>query len=136
MAAVLYIADSFEAPPIPGCAQVLLGDSASYWFLYRYFEAAKLPLRKEELIDLYGGAEISGYQLDRLIDELELAASDVSVWASPRNVLLGWNSELVERKTERRQELKKEDALKVIGSILALAREAKAQGRKLISSGD
>ena len=40
-------------------------DDGNYWFLNRYFEAANLG-SKMMLIDLYDGASIESYQLDRL----------------------------------------------------------------------
>ena len=56
-------------PANPPERSVWLDSNGCYWYLYRYFEGAKVQ-RTEELIDLYGSAEIDGYELDRLEDEL------------------------------------------------------------------
>jgi hypothetical protein len=136
MAAVIYVANAFDGAPQAGCPRVILEDTAVYWFLYRYFEAANLPPAKEELIDLYGAAEIGGYQLERLIEELRVAEADARARPAEWSVLLGWHGEKMGRETERRAVLKREDALATIGSILALAGDAQKHGRKLISSGD
>jgi hypothetical protein len=76
MAADIYVAENFRADRVnPPERSVWLNDTACYWYLYRYFEGAKIQ-RSEELIDLYGGAEIDGYELDRLKDELIAACND------------------------------------------------------------
>jgi len=66
--------------------RLLLNDDGYYWFLYRYFEAANLD-RGAELIDLYGGAELAGYQLERLAEELQQALRDVEAGPAEWNGL-------------------------------------------------
>jgi hypothetical protein len=78
MAASIYVAENFRATRAnPSERSVWLDDTGCYWHLYRYFEGAKVQ-RAEELIDLYGGAEIDGYELDRLEDELMAAREDAN----------------------------------------------------------
>jgi hypothetical protein len=136
MAAIVYTSKSHDEGPQAGCEHVLLDDSAAYWFLYRYFEAANLSPAKEELIDLYGAAEIGGYQLERFIEELQLAEIDAKARPPEWSVLLGWHGAKMAKDTERREVLKRDDAIHIIRSLLKLAEDAQSRGLKLISSGD
>jgi hypothetical protein len=70
MAALIYVADASNlANPSSAAESVMLESDGIYWFLYRYFEGANLN-HASELIDLYGGGTIEGYQLHRLRTEL------------------------------------------------------------------
>ncbi len=90
MAATIYVAESWRTttPANPPEQSVSLDDTGCYWHLYRYFEGANLD-RREELVDLYGGAEIDGYQLDRLEDELIAAREEAKGRPNQWNVLTG-----------------------------------------------
>lgn len=138
MAATLYLAsaktlkrDTGAYPPL-----VLGDDSGCYWFLYRYFEAANLERHKGELIDLYGGGQaIEGYQLHRLITELEQALIDTQLKPDTWRVLVGWTGPTVGVETEDWRTVTRADVLSTISSLLALARCA-SDSLKLVCCGD
>jgi hypothetical protein len=113
----------------------MLESDGVYWFLYRYFEAANLD-RATELIDLYGGATIEGYQLHRLRTELEQARQDVQAKPQSWRVLLGWTSERRTVETEDWRTVQKGDVLRTIEQLLALTRCAESSDLKLVCSGD
>ena len=115
---------------------LVLDDSAVYWFLYRYFESANLPPREHELIDLYSDAEISGYQLQRFIDEMRVAETDAENRPEAWSVLLGWNEHGMAKAHERRKLLPRDEALAMVRQLLSLAEAAQARGQALISIGD
>jgi hypothetical protein len=98
-----------------------LQDDGYYWWLYWYFEAASLPPREAELIDLYGDSEISGYQLERLRRELEEARFDATQRPDEWRVVIGWNGAEVAAATERVSVVRKTDMLRVIDDLLLLA---------------
>jgi hypothetical protein len=133
----LFVSESLECagPTKPG-KRVVLADDGYYWFLYWYFEAANLPPRKHELIDLYSDAELSGYQLERFIAELEEARADALSKPEHWNVLTGWNGENMSRESERRVRVERSRVLALVDELLSLAREALSSGLKLISIGD
>ncbi len=133
----LFVSESLECSG-PGEAgkRVVLADDGYYWFLYWYFEAASLPPRKHELIDLYSDAELSGYQLERFIAELEEARADALSKPEHWSVFTGWNGGNMSRETERRGPVERLRMLGVIEDLLSLAREAQSRGLKLISIGD
>jgi hypothetical protein len=136
MAAFVYVAgDSDSSRPSDAAPPLLLESDGVYWFLYRYFEAANLD-RANELIDLYGGSEIDGYQLHRLRQELEQALQDVQQKTASWRVLVGWKGNKKSIDTEDWRMVLKEDVLSVIGSLLALVRCAETSNLKLFSSGD
>jgi hypothetical protein len=135
MAAFVYVATAWEARPSDAAPPILLESDGVYWFLYRYFEAANLD-RTRELIDLYGGGEIEGYQLHRLRHELEQALEDVQQKALSWRVLVGWKGNTMSIDTEDWEMVLKENVLSVIGSLLALIRCAETSNLKLFSSGD
>ncbi len=133
----LFVSESFDCSgPADLGKRVLLADDGYYWFLYWYFEAASLPPRKHELIDLYSDAELSGYQLERFIHELEEARADALSKPEHWTVLTGWTGENMSRGTERRAPVERSRMLGVIGDLLSLAREAQSRGLKLICIGD
>ncbi|MCD4726483.1 MAG: hypothetical protein K8R46_02390, partial [Pirellulales bacterium] len=101
--AQLLVSKSLEnsAPDDAGRRVVLVNDGY-YWFLYWYFEAANLPPRNCELIGLYADAELSGYQLQRFIAELEEARADALCKPELWNILVGWNGADTCRESERR----------------------------------
>ncbi|MCX6952944.1 MAG: hypothetical protein NTV51_12380 [Verrucomicrobia bacterium] len=136
MAAFLSIEASGHADQPERPQGVELDDSATYRFLYRYFASANLPGSGPELVDLYGNAEIGGYQLERLVDELRSAEIDVLGRPAEWSVLLGWDGADMKKETERREVLSREKALLTIRSLLDLAQEAQRRGVKLISAGD
>ena len=136
MAASIYVADSWrtQCPANPAEQSVWLDDTAVYWHLYRYFEAANLD-RRHELVDLYGGGEIDGYQLDRLDDELLAARDDAAHRPDQWRVLTGWN-ETPSREKEIWRTVEKSELLATIDQLLALINFARTNSLKLIVSGD
>ncbi len=135
MAADIYVADGLGGVRInPADRSVQLNDGACYWHLYRYFEGAKVQ-RSEELVDLYGAAEISGYELDRLEDELIAARTDAARKPDQWKVLTGWN-ESPSRENEIWRTLEKDDLLEVIARLLWLIDFAREQDLSLIVCGD
>ena len=124
-----------ESRPLPD-RRVVLNSDACYWFLYNYFEAANLPPRQHELISLYDDGEISGYQLQRLIEELEEAKTDVENKPEYFSVLTGWDGGSVTKATEIRRNVERKELLDLIGELLTLGREALAINGKLILIGD
>ena len=135
--AEFLISESFEyeARDLLG-RRVVLNDGGDYWFLYSYFEAASLPPRSHELIDLYSDTELSGYQLQRFIDELEEAKTDAANKPESWDVLVGWNGETMSKETELMVRVERADILNLIGELLSLAKEARDRGLKLILIGD
>ena len=130
----LYLARSPDLPPDADAPPaVTLDDAGCYWFLYRYFEGANLQRDRGELVDLHGGGLIEGYQLTRLIRELEQAAEDVLRKPHQWNVLVGWDGrpspEAEIWKTVTRSEVQE-----IIAAILKLAHGVSASAR-LICSG-
>ena len=113
-----------------------LEDDGYYWFLYRYFEGANLKPHKGQLIDLYGGDIIEGYQLHRLEAELEEAFRVVRIMPDRWRVLVGWSSEAQSKDTERWEEVEKEEMSKLIGRLLTMIRKANSTELKFVSSGD
>lgn len=136
MAATVYVAESWRSREMahPPEMAVWLDDDGLYWFLYRYFEAANLD-RSQELVDLYGGAEIDGYQLDRLEDELKGARADVELKPEQWQVLTGWNDRPA-RENEVWRPVEKDQVLESIDRLLALVHLARTERLKLIVSGD
>ena len=136
MAAHVYVAEISDLDrPSPAAASILLESDGIYWFLYRYFEAANLD-RSTELIDLYGGGTIDGYQLHRLRIELEQAYQDIQAKPASWPVLLGWTSERRAVETEDWRTVQKIDMLRTIEQLLALVRCAQSSDLKLVCSGD
>jgi len=136
MAAALYLASRAELQrPSNVVPPVVLDSSGYYWFLYRYFESANLERHKGELIDLYGGGVIEGYQLHRLIRELEQAFEDVQHKPASWRVLVGWTGTDISVETEDWRTVEKVEMIDVISSILALARGA-SDSLKLVCDGD
>ena len=135
MAADLFVAESWKAPHAnPDERAVAFEDDGYYCHLYRYFEGANLD-RRHELIDLYGGGPIDGYQLDRLEDELRAALEDASHRAQTWRVLTGWN-EHPARENEIWKEVEKQKLIDLIHSMLWLINFAKERNLKLICYGD
>ena len=135
MAADIYVAENWRANRAnPPERSVWFEDNGYYWHLYRYFEGAKVQ-RTDELIDLYGGAEIEGYELDRLEDELAAAREDASHRPEEWKVLTGWK-ESPARENEIWRVVQKADVLEIIANMLWLIEFAKANKLKLIVRGD
>jgi hypothetical protein len=136
MAADIYIAAGYDE--VEGGKRPLLLSLESdgyYWFLYRYFESANLD-HEHELIDLYGGGEIEGYQLDRLEDELRTALLDVTARPKTWKVLVGWQSEAKGRDTEDWRTVEKDKVVALIEQLLGLIRRARESRLKLVCLGD
>jgi hypothetical protein len=112
-----------------------LENDGYYWFLYRYFESANLD-RRCELIDLYGGSAISGYQLQRLEEELHTALLDIESRPASWSVLVGWESTTICRETEIREVIEKPVLVDLIQALLALIERARTSGLKLVYVGD
>ncbi len=136
MAASIYVADSWRttSPANREEQTVWLDDTAIYWHLYRYFEAANLD-RRHELVDLYGGAEIDGYQLDRLEDELCAARDDATTRPEQWTILTGWN-DTPSRENELWRTVLRNELLETINKLLVVIDFARNNKLKLIVSGD
>lgn len=136
MAAIIYLADQNDLNrPSSAVPSVVLDSDGNYWYLYRYFEAANLERHNGELIDLYGGGVIDGYQLHRLIVELEQAKEDIQHKPSSWPMLVGWKSSDISAETEDWRTVEKVEILEIVSLLLALARGATASF-KLVCSGD
>lgn len=135
MSASLYLADPSSLQPLREPPAVVLHSDGYCWFLYRYFESANLERHKGELIDLYGGGVIEGYQLHRLRSELEQALQDVGHKQESWSVLVGWRGEDISVETEDWRMVDKSEMLRVIRSLLALVKAASSYG-KLVCDGD
>ena len=136
MSVSLYLADHANLQtPCSEISPVTFNDDGYYWFLYRYFESANLERHKGELIDLYGGGVIEGYQLHRLRTELEQAMQDVAHKPDSWLVLVGWQGGSVCVETEDWHKVEKLEVLHVITSLLALILSS-SPARKLVCDGD
>lgn len=136
MAVFIYLASPEDLEkPIPDAPTLLLGSSPEYWFLYRYFEAANLD-RRHELIDLYGGGPIEGYQLHRLRVELEQAQSDIEAKPEAWDVLVGWKGEVASRETEDWRSVDKSSVGAIVRGMLDMIQRAEEHNVKLVTSGD
>ena len=135
MSAFNYLANEDLDRPIPGAPSLTLDSSPEYWFLYRYFESANLD-RRHELIDLYGGAVIDGYQLYRLRTELELARSDVEAKPDSWNVLVGWTAEPASAETEDWRAVSRHKVAEIIQTLLDMIQYSEEHGVKFVTSGD
>jgi hypothetical protein len=146
MVALVYVADASDLNrPSDAVPSIVLKDDATYWFLYRYFEAANLD-PSEHLIDLYvgdkdllsfyGGRIIEGYQLHRLRQELEQAFQDVQFKPPSWRVLVGWNGSKKSAESEDWKTVQKDDVLSAISSLLALVYCADTSDLKLICFSD
>lgn len=136
MSVSLYLADQANLQtPCREISPVTFNDDGYYWFLYRYFESANLERHKGELIDLYGGGVIEGYQLHRLRTELEQAMQDVAHKPDSWLVLVGWQGGSVSAVTEDWRKVEKLEVLHLITSLLALI-SSSSPTRKLVCDGD
>jgi hypothetical protein len=136
VAADFYIARSYEelvATRAP--IELSLESNGYYWFLYRYFQAANLD-HEHELVDLYGGGSIGGYQLDRLEEELQTALLDIETRPASWAVLVGWLSEAVCRETEERKVIEKTTLVALIHHLLELIKRARESNCQLVYIGD
>jgi len=136
MAAYIYIAkvDDLDVA-LSGHKTLLLESTSEYWFLYRYFESANLDHR-HELIDLYGGGPIDGYQLIRLKEELKNALIDAEARPQKWKVLTGWDGEKPSSETEIWKEAEKDKVISIIESLNNMIDECKQNGLVLVCSGD
>ena len=136
MAAFIYLADATNSDKAAsGTPNLLLDSGPEYWFLYRYFEAANLD-RRHELVDLYGGGLIEGYQLNRLEAELNQALSDIESRPGTWNVLVGWSSETRSAATEDWRPLEKSVVRATIQAFLDIIHIGSKSGLTLVVSGD
>jgi hypothetical protein len=136
LAAYLYLARPDQlSKPVADIPPILLESNAAYWFLYRYFEAANLTRGNEELIDLYGGGVIDGYQLHRLKTELDQALVDINLKPERWRVLVGWTGERPCEENEDWREVERTELVQVVNALLALTRGASPE-LKLVCSGD
>ena len=110
-------------------------DDGYYWHLYPYFETAKLPGR-HELIDLYGNAEIEGYELKRLFNVLELAENDLGWRADEWRVTTGWSGQKISEETEINRPVLKGELLRRIRRLRALTSYCLENGVPLCVDGD
>ncbi|MBX7223985.1 MAG: hypothetical protein K1Y36_28980 [Blastocatellia bacterium] len=136
MAATVYVGENWKSATLanPPEKTLCLDDSGVYWHLYRYFEGANLD-RRHELVDLYGGGEIFGYQLDRLQDELKSALADVTHKPAEWKILTGWNTSQ-SRENEIWQTVRKTELAEIIQQFLWLITFAREKQLKVIVAGD
>jgi hypothetical protein len=136
MATALYLASASDLRrPTNAVPPVILDSDGYYWFLYRYFESANLERHKGELIDLYGGGVIEGYQLHRLQCELEQALEDVERKPQSWTVLVGWKGDTVSLETEEWQAVERNKMIDLVSALLALV-GATSDSLKLVCDGD
>lgn len=136
LAAYIYIAEAENLEvALYGYSTLLLESTPEYWFLYRYFEAANLD-HQHELIDLYGGGPIDGYQLVRLKAELVNAKIDTEAKPQAWKVLTGWDGEKPSLETEIWEEADKEKVISIIESLNSMIDECNNNGLVLVCSGD
>ena len=137
MAAHIFLANPKDlSRPAEDSDNFFLEDDGYYWFLYRYFEGANLNAHKGELIDLYGGAIIEGYQLHRLQTELEEALRVTRLMSDRWKVLVGWKSENRSKDNEHWKEVEKSEMVELIERLLRLISRSNSSELKLVSSGD
>jgi hypothetical protein len=136
MAADIQFSSDHKLPSSISRVSVHLRDDGYYWWLYWYFEAANLPPRKAELIDLYGDSEISGYQLERLWRELVEARFDASQRQDEWLVVTGWNGEQASAENERVSVVRKSEMLKIIDDLLRLVTAGLEHDIPIVSLGD
>ncbi|WP_140637405.1 hypothetical protein [Methylibium rhizosphaerae] len=136
MAAALYLIDPANPQvALRDIAPVVLDSDGYYWFLYRYFESANLERHKGELIDLYGGGVIEGYQLHRFETELQQALAEVNHKPDSWQVLVGWKGESMSVETEEWRTVERQKLIQLIESLLALV-HGSSNSRKLVCDGD
>ena len=116
--------------------RIPLRDDGYYWWLYRYFQAARLPPWRHELIDLYGDSEISGYQLKRFHDELLEARFDASQRPEQWSVRVGWQSEEMAESTERRATVSRTELLQLLEALISLTESAMQLNIPILCEGD
>lgn len=134
--ALVYLAHPAElSKPADGTKSIVLTDDGYYWFLHRYFEAANLD-RSSELIDLYGGRIVEGYQLRRLRSELEIALDDARNKPKTWSVFTGWSDTIRAVETESWQSIDQQQLLDLINALLDLLRTSEASKLKVVCSGD
>ena len=137
MAAHIFLAEPKDLDrPAEGSDSFFLEDDGYYWFLYRYFEGANLTAHKGELIDLYGGDVIEGYQLYRLQTELEEALRVTRLMPDRWKVLVGWESEDCSKGNERWKEVDRVEMASLIERLLRMISKANSADLKFVSSGD
>jgi hypothetical protein len=134
MAADIWVGERWDVDGPTG-PTVHLDDNGYYWFLNRYFEAANIE-QSTPLIELYGDAEIHGYQLARLKDELKLARDDAKRRRDSFKVLVGWKGDVKSRETEVRMTVEREKLLVLIKQLLDLVADARERKYRLLVVGD
>jgi hypothetical protein len=121
----MYLAERGDLrTPVSDIPPVSLWQDGYYWFLFPYFEAARLPNGTESLIDIYGERVLEGYQLVRFLREMELALADVLHKPATWKVQVGWRGGTVSLETEHWEEVEKVEMLNLVTGIIRLARGA------------
>ena len=135
MAADLFVAGPSGERSESAGSDLILNDDGYYWFLYPYFETANLD-RSTELVDLYGDADIAGYQLERLHDELIEARLDAGCRAETWRVLVGWTNTERSRSTENWQTIDRAKMVALIDRLLEFVQAARSMSGRLVCVGD
>jgi hypothetical protein len=135
MACDVFPATSLDERPTSPELFVEFQSDGYYWHLYPYFESAKLP-SKNELIDLYGDNEISGYELDRLESRLREAKLDMQWRAETWLVTIGWTGSNICRESEDQRLVDKQTMLALIDRMLNVIAYTKENELKLCVVGD
>jgi hypothetical protein len=137
MAAHIFLADPKHLDqPAAGLDSIALDDDGYYWFLYKYFEEANLSYSNIELIDLYGGGIIEGYQLHRLLTTLEEALYVTKLMPPKWRVLAGWTSEEQSQASENWEEVERLRMEQLIEQLLNMINKSISSNLKFVSSGD
>jgi hypothetical protein len=116
--------------------RIQLQDDGYYWWLYRYFQSARLPTWRHELIDLYGHSEISGYLLKLFHDELLEARFDAGHRSEQWSVRVGWQSEKVSESTERITTVSRAEMLRILEELISLTESAMSLNISILCEGD
>lgn len=107
-----------------------------YWFLHRYFVQAALDPGDFNFLNQYEDTEIKGYQLHRLITEMNEALADITSRPSIFSVLVGWKGSEKSKGAEDWMSVEKVEVERAAKRLRSLAIEAQQKGLVLYAIGD
>lgn len=111
-------------------------DGAVYWFLHRYFAHANLDPSDFSFLNLYEDTELSGYQIHRLLAELNQALLDLGDRTDDVDVLVGWHGTDKSIESEDWRGASVADVRRAIQSLAETGREALESGKAIYAIGD